>query len=212
MRKGDKFNTGIGELVIFKLLGKGKSAYSYLAFQEQKPYVLKIMHNEPVSYYSWQGSKTEHEVKAYNQLIALAVAVPELVYFDIQQEYLVKEYIKGETAASVISKDGITRHIIKQLFHISLKLEPSYNIDYFPTNFVVSDQKLYYIDYEINQFDPKWSLNNWGIYYWANQEGFKEYLQTGSALKLNQNLETGEPFKEPFEEKVNGWINKYSKR
>ena len=43
------------------------------------------------------------------------------------------------------------------------------NIDYYPTNFAVMNGVLYYIDYECNLYDEKWSFEQWGRHYW--QEG-----------------------------------------
>jgi hypothetical protein len=84
-----------------------------------------------------------------------------------------------------------------------------YNLDYFPTNFIVCDETLYYIDYEINLFDPEWSLKNWGIYYWANTDGFKEFLVSGDASKINLDIDNGIPVKEPFKQTVNCWMEKF---
>ena len=39
------------------------------------------------------------------------------------------------------------------------------NIDYFPTNFVVKDNLIYYVDYECNQYMDEWNFENWGIKY-----------------------------------------------
>lgn len=39
------------------------------------------------------------------------------------------------------------------------------NIDYFPTNFVVQDGEIYYIDYEDNHYMEEWNFENWGIKY-----------------------------------------------
>ena len=59
---------------------------------------------------------------------------------------------------------------------LSLSLErKGLNIDYFPTNFVVNDGALFYIDYECNAFDPKWSFQNWGAAYWSSTEAFLAY-------------------------------------
>ena len=51
------------------------------------------------------------------------------------------------------------------------------NIDYFPTNFVVQDSLLYYVDYECNQYMEEWNLENWGIKYWSRTAEFEEYLR-----------------------------------
>lgn len=49
------------------------------------------------------------------------------------------------------------------------------NIDYFPTNFVVDENKvLFYIDYECNDYMDEWNFENWGIKYWSRTDEFKE--------------------------------------
>ena len=50
------------------------------------------------------------------------------------------------------------------------------NIDYFPTNFVVQEDKLYYIDYECNDYMEEWNFENWGIKYWSQTKEFLEYV------------------------------------
>ena len=50
------------------------------------------------------------------------------------------------------------------------------NIDYFPTNFVVENGKIYYIDYECNNYMDKWNFENWGINYWSKTPEFLKYL------------------------------------
>ena len=52
------------------------------------------------------------------------------------------------------------------------------NSGYFPTNFVVQDDLLYYVDYECNHYMDEWNLENWGIKYWSRTPEFEEYLQT----------------------------------
>ena len=49
------------EFEIVKLLGKGKGGYSYLAKREGKEYVLKQIHHEPCSYYTF-GNKIQSEI------------------------------------------------------------------------------------------------------------------------------------------------------
>ena len=60
---------------------------------------------------------------------------------------------------------------LTQVRELSLSLErKGLNIDYYPTNFVVHDGMLFYIDYECNAFDPRWSFENWGAAYWSGTE------------------------------------------
>jgi hypothetical protein len=51
------------------------------------------------------------------------------------------------------------------------------NIDYFPTNFVISGGLLWYIDYECNDYMEEWNFENWGIRYWSRTPEFEAYLE-----------------------------------
>ena len=46
------------------------------------------------------------------------------------------------------------------------------NIDYFPTNFVVCDGKLWYIDFECNDYMQQWDFEHWGCKYWSKTPEF----------------------------------------
>ena len=46
------------------------------------------------------------------------------------------------------------------------------NIDYYPTNFVVQEGILYYIDYECNQYMQQWDFEHWGCKYWSKTQEF----------------------------------------
>ena len=50
------------------------------------------------------------------------------------------------------------------------------NIDYFPTNFIVQDKLIYYIDYECNEYMEEWDFENWGVKYWSKTSEFLEYV------------------------------------
>ena len=128
--------------------------------------------------------------------------MPELLDYNVERKYLVKEYIDGIVAAELIAGDKITESTLEQLFKIfRLAKNAGYNIDYFSSNFVIQDDRLFYIDYECNPYIPDWDLINWGIYYWANSKGFREYLATGNILSINESPESGIPVKRPFEKK-----------
>ena len=50
------------------------------------------------------------------------------------------------------------------------------NIDYFPTNFVVQNELVYYIDFECNDYMEEWNFENWGIKYWSKTPEFIQYI------------------------------------
>lgn len=208
---GKCFDAEKGELIIRKFLGKGKSGYSYLCRLNDEQVILKLMHDEKSPYYHFTSDKTSVEIEAYKKLKKLKLNIPELLEYNIEKQYLIKEYIDGFTAAELIAYNRINGRIIEQLFYMSRKTQKAkINIDYFPTNFVIKNDELYYIDYEINPYSEDWNLENWGIYYWANSKGFGEFLKTNNAVSINRDIEKGIPFKIPFEEQVIEWIDLYS--
>lgn len=162
---------------IIKLLGKGKGGYSYLAERNGTRYVLKQIHHEPCEYYTF-GDKMQAELKDYARLKALGITVPELIDADIAAERILKEYIEGETVFSLV-KNGLAdeRYIAQVRYMCNTLYAHGLNIDYFPTNFIPSGGRLYYIDYECNAYSDEWNFENWGIRYWSETPEFKKYLR-----------------------------------
>lgn len=156
------------EYSIVKLLGKGKGGYSYLAEREGKHFTLKQIHHEPCDYYTF-GDKLQSELRDYNTLRSLGIKLPELYEVDVMNERILKEYIDGDTVAQIVERDGRAPEdaFVQVKEMCSLLHASGLNIDYYPTNFIMSDSKLYYIDYECNCYSDEWNFENWGIKYWS---------------------------------------------
>lgn len=169
---------------LIKFLGKGKSGYSYLATKDNKSFVvLKKIHHEPCSYYKF-GNKIEAELNAYKVLINTTLKIPLLIDVDKEKEIIVKEYIEGKTIFELIKEDQNIEAYINEMQKISAFLyENNINIDYFPTNFVVKNNHLYYVDYEYNNYTDEWNFQNWGIKYWSKTNEFLNYLKTQKELQ-----------------------------
>ena len=154
------------EYKIIKLLGKGKGGYSYLARADGKDIVVKQIHHEPCDYYSF-GNKIEAERFDYGRLLDTGIRIPKMLDIDIPNERIVKEYIDGPTVMELVNQGPLSEDIIGQAREMSEKAKKiGLNIDYYPTNFVVQDGLIYYIDYECNPYDERWSFESWGIGYW----------------------------------------------
>lgn len=131
----EKMSVNGKDYEILKLLGHGKGGYSYLATDGSRNYVLKQIHHEPCSYYTF-GNKIEAE------------------------------------------NDRMEEKYFSQIKEMCGKLYPlNLNIDYFPTNFVVQNGKIYYIDYECNNYMEEWNFENWGIKYWSKTPEFLKYIE-----------------------------------
>lgn len=162
---------------IIKLLGKGKGGYSYLVTDGEKQYVLKQIHHEPCDYYQF-GNKIESEINDYQRLKDIGIKIPEMIAVDIQNERILKEYIKGDTIYDLVLKDEMKEDYFKQMYAMCSVLYPANtNIDYFPTNFVVQNGEMFYIDFECNDYMKQWDFENWGIKYWSKTPEFLEYVE-----------------------------------
>lgn len=155
---------------IIKLLGKGKGGYSYLATDGTKKYVLKQIHHEPCDYYQF-GNKIEAEIRDYQRLKQVGIRIPEMYDVDVNNERILKEFIEGETIADFVARDEVKPEYVEQVRQMCQLLYPAgLNIDYYPTNFVVQNELLYYIDYECNEYSDEWNFENWGIKTWSSEE------------------------------------------
>ena len=151
------------EYMVVRLLGHGKGGYSYLVEAQGKQYVLKQIHHEPCDYYSF-GNKIEAEINDYNRLLKTGINMLRMLDVDISNERIVKEYIDGPTIYELVKNDALDDTYIVQVREMAAIVR-SYglNIDYFPTNFIVQNGVIFYIDYECNAYMDEWNFENWGI-------------------------------------------------
>lgn len=164
------------EYSIIKLLGKGKGGYSYLAEKNGAKYVLKQIHHEPCTYYTF-GNKIEAENNDYKRLLNVGIRIPMMIEIDIENERILKEYIDGDTIFDMVKDDVSVESYMEQIREMADNAKNAgLNIDYFPTNFVVQNGLIYYIDYECNDYMEEWNFENWGIKYWSKTPEFIEYL------------------------------------
>lgn len=159
------------EYGITRLLGHGKGGYSYLAYpldgggnkDRGSLCVLKQIHHEPCEYYTF-GDKIAAEQNDYRRLLKTGIRMPQMVDIDVTNERIVKEYIEGPTLSELIEKKQPIEAYIGQVRQMAEQVRVhGLNIDYYPTNFVVKDGLVYYIDYECNPYSEEWSFENWGI-------------------------------------------------
>lgn len=163
------------DFTVIKLLGKGKGGYSYLVSDGENQYVLKQIHHEPCSYYTF-GNKIQSELNDYERLKNAGLRLPKLIDCDVENERILKDYIDGKTAYELVLQNEMNPEYIEQIREMCRLLNPKgINIDYFPTNFILNNGLLWYIDYECNDYMEEWNFENWGIKYWSKTKEFCEY-------------------------------------
>lgn len=167
---------------MIKLLGKGKGGYAYLVTDGKRRYVLKQIHHEPCDYYQF-GNKLEAELHDYERLRKIGIRMPKLLEVDTEKERIFKEYIEGDTVYDLVLRDAVKPAYLEQVREMCrLLYAADTNIDYFPTNFVVQDEELFYIDYECNDYMEEWNFENWGIKYWSKTEEFRKMVSEKAGM------------------------------
>ena len=86
----EKMSVNGKDYEILKLLGHGKGGYSYLATDGSRNYVLKQIHHEPCSYYTF-GNKIEAEKNDYGRLAVTGIAIPKMIEIDEKYFSQIKE-------------------------------------------------------------------------------------------------------------------------
>ena len=164
------------DYIVIRLLGKGKGGYSYLVTDGAREYVLKQIHHEPCDYYQF-GDKLASELRDYDRLRNVGIPMPKLLEVDGKQERILKEYIAGDTIDKLVKEDRMEDGFYWQMEDMCRLLYPAgLNIDYFPTNFVVREGKVYYIDFECNEYQQQWDFEHWGSQYWWKSDAFNDYF------------------------------------
>ena len=168
----DRMKINDREFEVIRLLGKGKGGYSWLVTEGERTYVLKQIHHEPCDYYTF-GDKLASELRDYERLREVGIAMPELLDVDHGRERILKEYIEGETVDALVLENRMESSCYTQIQAMCEKLYAAgLNIDYYPTNFVVREGILYYIDFECNGYMDEWNYENWGRKYWYQTPEF----------------------------------------
>lgn len=174
----ETFSVNEKEYTVIRLLGRGKGGYSYLVEALGKPYVLKQIHHEPCDYYSF-GNKIEAEIHDYHRLLQTGIRMPKMLDADMAKERILKEYIDGPTICDLVKTGQMEDAYLRQVLEMAAQVcSAGLNIDYFPTNFVVQDGLIYYIDYECNTYMEAWSFENWGVKYWSKTPEFLAYMNS----------------------------------
>ena len=125
-----------------------------------------------------QREELQSELNDYETLRRVGIPMPELLEADRENERILKEYIEGERIDELVLRDAMRPEYLEQIHAMCRLLYPAgLNIDYFPTNFIVRDGLLYYIDYECNGYMSQWDFENWGSKYWSKTEELIKYAE-----------------------------------
>ena len=115
------------------------------------------------------------KAEKYN-IIEEKIFILWLMSFSSQR--ILKEYIEGDTIYEYVLREEVRQEYVAQMREwCRILYAANINIDYFPTNFIVQDDLIFYIDYECNNYMEEWNFENWGIKYWSKTPEFIEYME-----------------------------------
>ena len=184
-------------------LGRGKSAISWRYQRQQShptlPQELVLKRYCPTGYETVPFAQIlEFELCSYLRLGQSGIAHPQLIGYSEEHYCLAKEYIAGELIVDIQQREGLDdRHFRAMLAMAATLKQAGWHVDFFPTNFVLNDRGLHYIDYEAHPYSEEWNFQNWGIFYWLNREGMAAYLASGDVAHINQPGQP-KPLEQPF--------------
>ncbi len=139
-KPGEVLKTPIGEVILERQLGVGKSGYSHLARLNDRFVIAKRMHDEPTPFYTFHDNKCALEYRAYIRLKRAGVPMPALLHLNPKADYLIKEYVAGMDGLEAVARGFVTNDVISELIALSDACrERKINLDWFPANFVLLD-------------------------------------------------------------------------
>ena len=108
--------------------------------------------------------------------------MPRMLDIDEEEERILKEYIEGPTIYELVLRNQMEDVFLAQVREMCTMVQQAgLNIDYFPTNFVVHEGKIYYIDYECNEYMEEWDFEHWGVKYWSKTPELLQYVEEQNA-------------------------------
>lgn len=150
---------------IIKPLGE----HSYLVERDGEQYFLKLL-----------GAKTKafSDYKyALKRLKASGINMPKLIKIDKKIGAVLTEYIAGDSVFSKLVCEDLSETILKEIFDINYLCKMNkIALDYNPHNFVIKNDKLYYINYVFDAYSKDKDFSENGIKLWFYTKEFRDLL------------------------------------
>ncbi|OJF76088.1 MAG: hypothetical protein BKP49_08010 [Treponema sp. CETP13] len=191
-------------------IGEGKSAISLLYENHNhkkvtlKNYIQTEQNAIPLT------EAVNFEILSHERMAVAGISIPKLIGFNKEKLLLVKEYIDGPVMIDYVAQGKITDQILQKMFDLHYKLKRAgFHVDFYPANFIICNDRMYCIDYEAHEYNSEWDFINWGIFYWLNTNGIKEFLVTKNPDLINK-PGTYKPYDAAFLEERNRLVTKFS--
>ncbi|MEE1296408.1 MAG: protein kinase [Bifidobacterium sp.] len=124
------------------------------------------------------GEHVREDITDYRRLCELGVRVPAMLDVDIENERILKESVSGPTVLELVMTGQMQDTYLDQVRAAADRLTRKHiGIDWFPANFVVHDEKLYYVDYQCDDYDESRDFEHVGMPYWTKGQLLEDYVK-----------------------------------
>ena len=169
--------------ILVKELNRVNNGIFYLYTKESSKVVIKELINKTDEEGQFEIDK---ELYSYERLESLGIYIPKMTGYNREENIVIKEYLEGKDILGLSRDGGLSKdNFLELLRYAELLNSDNLNIDYFPNNFIMKEEKLFYINYKVFPYTEELNLRNWGIYYWINSSGMRQYMETGDESKIN---------------------------
>lgn len=164
---------------VHRLVGQGEHSYTFQVSDHDIPtrrYSLKQMVYTPGKLHR-VGQHVREDIEDYRRLCELGIRVPGMMDVDIERERILKEYIQGPSVYELVMADQMQPEYVEQARTMAGQLRRHHiDIDWFPSNFVVNDGKLFYVDYHCHDYDETRDFERVGLPYWSKGPELLAYV------------------------------------
>jgi len=151
---------------IIRVLGVYGGGRRYIVIDNDGMFVLKDYGDNPEK----KALETVRKEKQTTELLSsIGIAVPKVIAIDEEKKLVLKEFIEGVPVSGLIMKGELTASVLEQARNMSkIAEEHGLCLDFFPTNFVVSNGKLYYFHFECMPYSEEYSLGRMLTKFWMD--------------------------------------------
>jgi len=116
------------------------------------------------------------------------IDVPKVIAKSKKDLVLVREHFDNDNCLVKLEHNEIEEVIIEKLFEMyRIARIYKFELDYMPENYVYNGKKLYYLGTDMIKKNEKYSLENYGMFYWLySKEGCKHLEEKGLQIPKNK--------------------------
>lgn len=130
----------------------------------------------------------ESFITRYKTFKKYRIDIPKLIAKSKKNLVVVRQHFDIDNCLVKLSNNEIDDKIIEQLFlQYRIARIFKFELDYMPENYVFDGKKLYYLSRDMIKKNEKYSLENYGLFYWMySKEGCRHLEEKGFNVPKNK--------------------------